>query len=129
MFWVKNFIGVENIVNDTHFEDQLCETYQYREFLSNETKTFLRQINVAFLLLLIPPIIVGNVLLVASVCVFPRLRDVSHVMLASLAGSDLFVGFVAIPLYVAQTLAHDYFESGHYRCLALLAVARWFTCW
>ena len=51
--------------------------------------------------LLIPICIAGNVLVLAAVWRNPSLRTPSTILLCSLAVSDLFVGFLVLPVYVA----------------------------
>ena len=51
--------------------------------------------------LLIPICITGNVLVLAAVWRNPSLRTPSTILLCSLAVSDLFVGFLVLPVYVA----------------------------
>ena len=51
--------------------------------------------------LLIPICIAGNVLVLAAVWRNPSLRTPSIILLCSLAVSDLFVGFLVLPVYVA----------------------------
>ena len=54
--------------------------------------------------LLIPICIAGNVLVLAAVWRNPSLRTPSTILLCSLAVSDLFVGFLALPVNIAITL-------------------------
>ena len=54
--------------------------------------------------LLIPICIAGNVLVLAAVWRNPSLRTPSIILLCSLAVSDLFVGFLALPLDIAVVL-------------------------
>ena len=54
--------------------------------------------------LLIPICIAGNVLVLAAVWRNPSLRTPSTILLCSLAVSDLFVGFLALPVYIAFAL-------------------------
>ena len=54
--------------------------------------------------LLIPICITGNVLVLAAVWRNPSLRTPSTVLLCSLAVSDLFVGFLALPVNIAIAL-------------------------
>ena len=54
--------------------------------------------------LLIPICIAGNVLVLAAVWRNPSLRTPSIILLCSLAVSDLFVGFLALPLDIAVAL-------------------------
>ena len=51
--------------------------------------------------LLIPICIAGNVLVLAAVWRNPSLRTPSTILLCSLAVSDLFVGFLVLPVYIA----------------------------
>ena len=48
--------------------------------------------------------IVGNALVLAAILMTPSIRSTSMIMLSSLAVSDLLVGFVAQPLYIADEL-------------------------
>ena len=54
--------------------------------------------------LLIPICIAGNVLVLAAVWRNPSLRTPSTILLCSLAVSDLFVGFLALPVNIAIAL-------------------------
>ena len=54
--------------------------------------------------LLIPICIAGNVLVLAAVWRNPSLHTPSTILLCSLAVSDLFVGFLALPVYIAFAL-------------------------
>ena len=54
--------------------------------------------------LLIPICIAGNVLVLAAVWRNPSLRTPSIILLCSLAVSDLFVGFLALPVNIAVAL-------------------------
>ena len=49
----------------------------------------------------------GNALVLAAISRTPSIRSTSMIMLCSLAVSDLLVGFVAQPLYVAKELTKD----------------------
>ena len=51
--------------------------------------------------------IIGNTLLLAAVCKTPTLHSPSTVFLCSLAVSDLLVGLVAQPVYIANELTSD----------------------
>ena len=51
--------------------------------------------------------IVGNSLVLAAVWKTPSIRSTSMIMLCSLAVSDLLVGFVVQPLYIADELTKD----------------------
>ena len=72
--------------------------------------------------LLIPICIAGNVLVLAAVWRNPSLRTPSIILLCSLAVSDLFVGFLALPVNIAialTPLSRSSFDS-------LLSKARFF---
>ena len=60
--------------------------------------------------LLIPICIAGNVLVLAAVWRNPSLRNPSIILLCSLAVSDLFVGFLVLPVNIA--IARFYILSG-----------------
>ena len=60
--------------------------------------------------LLIPICIAGNVLVLAAVWRNPSLRTPSTILLCSLAVSDLFVGFLVLPVDIA--IARFYIPSG-----------------
>ena len=60
--------------------------------------------------LLIPICITGNVLVLAAVWRNPSLRTPSTILLCSLAVSDLFVGFLVLPVNIA--IARFYILSG-----------------
>ena len=51
--------------------------------------------------------IIGNSLVLAAVWKTPSIRSTSMIMLCSLAVSDLLVGFVVQPLYIADELTKD----------------------
>ena len=51
--------------------------------------------------------IIGNSLVLAAVSKTPSIRSTSMIMLCSLAVSDLLVGFVVQPLYIADELTKD----------------------
>ena len=51
--------------------------------------------------------IIGNSLVLAAVWKTPSIRSISMIMLCSLAVSDLLVGFVVQPLYIANELTKD----------------------
>ena len=51
--------------------------------------------------------IIGNSLVLAAVWKTPSIRSTSMIMLCSLAVSDLLVGFVVQPLYIADELTED----------------------
>ena len=72
--------------------------------------------------LLIPICIAGNVLVLAAVWRNPSLRTPSIILLCSLAVSDLFVGFIALPLDIAIALTPLSRSSSHSR----LSQARFF---
>ena len=63
--------------------------------------------------LLIPICITGNVLVLAAVWRNPSLRTPSIILLCSLAVSDLFVGFLALPVNIAITLTPLSRSSSH----------------
>jgi hypothetical protein len=68
-------------------------------------------------LLFIPFILAGNFLVVASICVFRRLRNTTHALLASLAVADFLVGVWTIPLYVAFYLRPETLLCHRVACL------------
>ena len=68
-------------------------------------------------LLFVPFIVVGNGLVIASVCVFRRLRNLTNCLLVSLAVSDLIVAVVTIPLYAAFYLNPELLHD-HMACVA-----------
>ena len=51
--------------------------------------------------------ILGNALVLAAIFRTPSIRSPSMIMLCSLAGSDLLVGFVAQPLFIADELIKE----------------------
>ena len=53
--------------------------------------------------------ILGNVLVLAAIIRTPSIRSTSMIMLCSLAVSDLLVGFLAQPTYIAVELTEDHF--------------------
>ncbi|KAK7482192.1 hypothetical protein BaRGS_00026541 [Batillaria attramentaria] len=69
-------------------------------------------------LLFVPVIIGGNFLVLASVCVFQRLRTSTNYFLLSLAISDLLVGLLTIPLYAAFYLQAGSLMHNRVACLA-----------
>ena len=72
--------------------------------------------------LLIPICIAGNVLVLAAVWRNPSLRTPSTILLCSLAVSDLFVGFLALPVNIAIDLTPLSRVSSY----SLLSQARFF---
>lgn len=60
-------------------------------------------LNVPFMLIAI----IGNTLVLSSIWKTPSLRSPSTVFLSSLAVSDLLVGLVVQPLYIANELTND----------------------
>ena len=71
--------------------------------------------------LLIPICIAGNVLVLAAVWRNPSLRTPSIILLCSLAVSDLFVGFLVLPIYVPMA---RFILSGSSSYSRLLQVSR-----
>ena len=71
--------------------------------------------------LLIPICIAGNVLVLAAVWRNPSLRTPSTILLCSLAVSDLFVGFLALPVNIAITLTPLSRVSSH-SCLTQVRI-------
>ena len=53
--------------------------------------------------------IIGHALVLAAILRTPSIRSTSMIMLCGLAASDLLVGFIAQPLYVARELTEDMF--------------------
>ena len=53
--------------------------------------------------------ILGNALVLAAIIRTPGIRSTSMIMLCSLAVSDLLLGFIAQPIYIAEQLAEDPF--------------------
>ena len=51
--------------------------------------------------------ILGNALVLAAIIRTPSIRSTSMIMLCSLAVSDLLVGFLAQPIYIAKELTED----------------------
>ena len=51
--------------------------------------------------------IIGNTLVLVALLKTPSIRSTSMIMLGSLAVSDLLVGFIAQPLYIAKELTED----------------------
>ena len=62
--------------------------------------------------------ILGNALVLATIIRLPSIRSPSMVMLCSLAVSDLIVGFIAQPLFIADELIKDNFVL--YRVSAMI---------
>lgn len=60
----------------------------------------------------------SNGLVIASICVFRRLRTLTNSLLASLAMSDLIVAFITIPLYVSFYLTPESLLCDRLACLA-----------
>ena len=79
-------------------------------------------INSVLIALLIPICITGNVLVLAAVWRNPSLRTPSTILLCSLAVSDLFVGFLALPVNIAIALIPLSRSSSY----SLLSKARFF---
>ncbi|XP_076464099.1 histamine H2 receptor-like [Babylonia areolata] len=69
-------------------------------------------------MLYIPLIIFGNFLVVASICVFRRLRTLTNCFLVSLSVADLLVGLVTIPLYAFFYLKPELRYGHREACLA-----------
>ncbi|XP_070181935.1 histamine H2 receptor-like [Littorina saxatilis] len=69
-------------------------------------------------ILFIPFIVAGNVLVIASICVFRRLQNLTNGFLVSLAVSDLIVAFITIPLYAAFYLNPTVLLCDRSACLA-----------
>ena len=65
-------------------------------------------VNCSIMALLIPISIIGNSLVLAAITRTPSLRSPSIVFLCSLAVSDLIVGFIVQPLYIASELTKSY---------------------
>jgi len=68
-------------------------------------------LNASFMLISI----IGNALVLAAILRTPSIRSASMIMLCSLAVSDLLVGFVAQPLYIAderKSLSGNVCKSG-----------------
>ena len=65
--------------------------------------------------LLIPICIAGNVLVLAAVWRNPSLRTPSTILLCSLAVSDLLVGFLTLPVYIAFALTQLSRSSSYLR--------------
>ena len=76
--------------------------------------------------LLIPICIAGNVLVLAAVWRNPSLRIPSTILLCSLAVSDLFVGFLVLPVDIAiarfYILSRSSSESRLYQARILLTI-------
>ncbi|XP_078344533.1 beta-2 adrenergic receptor-like [Oculina patagonica] len=53
--------------------------------------------------------ILGNALVLAAIIRTPSIRSTTMIMLCSLAVSDLLVGFLAQPIYIARQLTKDHF--------------------
>ena len=88
-----------------------------REDLKNQEK-FTETIDIISCVLNAPLMLVsilGNSLVLAAILRTPSLRSPSTTFLCSLAVSDLFVGLVAQPVYVASSFKH---ENGRYLVLA-----------
>ncbi len=62
--------------------------------------------------------IIGNILVLAAILRTPSLLSPSAILLCSLAVSDLLVGFVVQPLYIATELTED---AALYRALAVMS--------
>ena len=75
--------------------------------------------------LLIPICIAGNALVLAAVWRNPSLRIPSTILLCSLAVSDLFVGFLLLPVNI--TIARFYILSGSSSYPRLFQVRFFFT--
>ncbi|XP_025103469.1 histamine H2 receptor-like [Pomacea canaliculata] len=68
-------------------------------------------------LIFIPLIIGGNGLVIASLLVFRRLRNLTNYLLLSLSASDLLVAVFTIPLYVAFYLQKGSLTQNRTACL------------
>ena len=90
--------------------------------LSNMGKTFRSEIIVITNCVLNVPLmlisIIGNTLVLATILRTPSLRSPSTVLLCSLAISDLLVGLVVQPVYIAHRLTEN---SSLYQALKILA--------
>ena len=60
----------------------------------------------------------SNGLVIASICVFRRLRNLTNCLLVSLAVSDLIVAFITIPLYASFYLIPEMLLCDRAACLA-----------
>ena len=69
-------------------------------------------------LLFVLLIISSNGLVIASVCVFRRLRNLTNCLVVSLAVSDLIVAFITIPLYASFYLTPESLLCDRRACLA-----------
>lgn len=58
----------------------------------------------SFLVFIMIATIIGNALVIAAVCMFPRLRRMTNFFIVSLAVSDLLVGLMHLPLRIDSTV-------------------------
>lgn len=83
--------------------------------------SILNNVFAAVNLVFIPLIVFGNFLVLSSVCVFKRLRTLTNCLLLSLSVSDLIVGIVTCPLYVAFYLDAESLLYNRLACLTWFA--------
>ena len=77
--------------------------------------------NAGILSLVMPFIIAGNFLVILAVIKFRKLRTSLNMFIASLAMSDMLVGFPTIPMYITYYVKGDVLINFKYLCLSRYA--------
>ena len=73
--------------------------------------------NAGILAFVMPFILVGNLTVILAVIKFQKLRTSMNTLIASLAFSDMLVGFPTVPLYVGFYIRDDVLRAYKYMCM------------
>ncbi|XP_046843720.1 tyramine receptor 1-like [Xenia sp. Carnegie-2017] len=86
--------------------------------LSNETNVNLPEVILksVFISIVMGMTILGNTLVIACVCYFPRLHGRTNYLIVSLAVADWLVGTTSLPMRLAQTANNDTWPFAHGVC-------------
>ena len=126
-FNTNHFDFGNNSVQKTEFEIysatecNITHAYRHtREDFSNELKIPL----VLFKCICIPAIIIGNLLIISSFCVFRSLLDPSRLFLISLAVSDIHTGIIILPMVIGYLLNPKYIVCKFNVCLLYTLIVK-----
>eukprot|EP00794_Sanderia_malayensis_P010084 gene10084-11114_t len=98
-------------MNGSHIEKRLvCHGLSFVEFNNTQSVKYTAITTIALAIPMSLIATIGNSLILYTIFTTQRLRTAANLLLATLSTTDLFVGLVALPLYVAVRI-NDYYDQ------------------